>query len=43
MNTVLVNQGPSSVKAFHPDGQEKERDEKTQAFQIEKAKLLAEP
>lgn len=32
MNVVLINQGPS----------EKERNEKTQAFQIEKTKLLAE-
>lgn len=40
MNEILANQG--LVEAFNPNVQEKELDEKTQAFRIEKAKLLAE-
>lgn len=40
MNAILANQGLTEV--FHPDVQEKELAEKAQAFQIEKARLLAE-
>lgn len=40
MNEILANQG--LIEAFNPDMREKELNKKTRAFQIEKAKLLAE-